>query len=304
LFTSKAGVTAAILEPFAGPGNTAPVPVLYIVGGIPNLQPETARNVTFGINWEPPLVPGLNVSLDYYDISYSGQIAAAPFASNPLNDPALSSVINRYPNSAPIQLLVSEAMNNGGPFIDLTGGAFGSNPLASTVYLYDDRFQNLSSTRTSGIDIAARYSIIVGSDRIDARLDASYIDQFATALTPSSPSISEVNTVGHPARLRLRALAAWTHRDLSISTAANYINSYPDTSATIPRDVASYTTFDLVVRYDLGLGVVASAQGANIFNQLPPYVVSGTPSFAGSHYDSANASPLGRLITLQVLKRW
>jgi iron complex outermembrane receptor protein len=303
LANSLAGTTAAVTEAVPGPSGSAQVPLVEIYGGKSDLRPETARNVTLGFDWKTPFVPGLQWSFNYYNISYVDQLAAAPYSPNPLNTPALAPVISE-PGNAAIQALVEAAIANRAQYFDITGGVFGPNPLGLAQYLYDDRTQNLSSTKTSGVDLTVRYHFTVDADQIDTRLDVTRIDTFTAKLTSTSPAISEVNTVGYPARLRLRGLGAWAHGPLMASLAANYVSSYQDTSDPTPRDVGTFLTLDSVVRYKFAHEIVASVAVINLFNRLPPYVYSGTPRFAGSHYDPANADPTGRMINLQLAKQW
>jgi iron complex outermembrane receptor protein len=306
LNNAKIGTGSITLLPYPSPDNATEVPVAQLFGGRPNLEPETARNVTVGFDWKPPLVPRLQITFNYYDISYTNQLAVPPNSNTPLSDPALASIISHYPGSAPVQALVNTAVANGAALYDYTGGLFGPNPLASTLYVYDSRTANLSSTKTSGFDIAVRYRLVVAEEHINTSLDVTHIDKFETQITPSAPQASEVNTVGYPARLRVRGVATWNHLPINVSVAANYINSYPDTSSTVPRDVASYTTFDIAARYNFSHGIVASLAAANIFDRSPPFVASAlsTALFVGSHYDAANVSPLGRIVNLQISKHW
>lgn len=39
-----------------------------LIGGNPNLDPETADTYTVGVVWQPDFIPGFNVSVDYFDI--------------------------------------------------------------------------------------------------------------------------------------------------------------------------------------------------------------------------------------------
>ncbi|KAK0340319.1 hypothetical protein LTR94_031021, partial [Friedmanniomyces endolithicus] len=48
--------------------NGALVYTLNNGGGNPNLRPETADTLTLGLTYAPPAIPGLNLSLDYYNI--------------------------------------------------------------------------------------------------------------------------------------------------------------------------------------------------------------------------------------------
>src|SRR5690606_17210160 len=45
------------------------------IGGNPNINPEEADTITVGAVYQPSYVPGLAVSVDYYDIKLNGAIA-------------------------------------------------------------------------------------------------------------------------------------------------------------------------------------------------------------------------------------
>jgi iron complex outermembrane recepter protein len=304
LVNSKAGTTSVSVYSLNGPDNGPAVPVVFLGGARPNLGPETASNLTVGLDFKPTFAPGLQVMINYYDISYANQLANPPFSINALNTAALGSVITRYPTNGALQAVVNSAIQSGAFYSDSTGGAFGPDPLSSAVYLYDGRIQNIAATKTSGFDVEARHRLTLGTARIDTSVEATYIDKFAVTLTPDSSPLSEVNTVGYPARLRMRGQATWTHDDLAVTFAANYVGSYPDTSATVLREVGSYTTFDMTARYEIKPGVAATFAVANILNRLPPFVESGAINFPGSHYDPANANPVGRALALGLSKRW
>ncbi|OYW97240.1 MAG: TonB-dependent receptor, partial [Caulobacter vibrioides] len=55
-------------------GNT----VLTTVGGNQNLQPETAKTLTLGAVIQPPIIPGLSVTVDYFDIEIKDAIRSIP----------------------------------------------------------------------------------------------------------------------------------------------------------------------------------------------------------------------------------
>jgi iron complex outermembrane recepter protein len=274
------------------------------------LQPETAHNLSYGLTFRPLSVPNLELKLNYYDITYRQQLATPPFELNALTNPALASVVSQYPNSA-LQALVNAAIQDGAFYSDGTGGAFGPNPLTSAVYVFDDRLQNLSKTTTSGIDLAAHYRLSVGGNRFDTTVGATLVDKFDVEITPGSVPASEVNSVGFPARFRARAQEQWGYGGFTGSLAVNYVGSYPDTSATVARNVGSFTTFDAVARYEFAETapsmfhhMAASLGVTNILDRAPPYVVSGAYSFPGSHYDPANADPRGRFVSATLTKRW
>lgn len=71
-----------------------------LFGGNPNLVPETSDTITFGFVATPTGIPGLTLTVDYYDIDVDGAISTIP-VQNVLTDcysgaiPAYCSLINR-----------------------------------------------------------------------------------------------------------------------------------------------------------------------------------------------------------------
>jgi outer membrane receptor protein involved in Fe transport len=51
-------------------------------------------------------------------------------------------------------------------------------------------------------------------------------------------------------------------------------------------------------------GLRASISVRNVFDKDPPYVQYLGSNFPGANYDSNNATPLGRFVSLQIGKKW
>ena len=51
-----------------------------VLGGNPNLAPETAETYSLGITFTPTFLPNFNASVDYYHIALSGEVTAPPGA--------------------------------------------------------------------------------------------------------------------------------------------------------------------------------------------------------------------------------
>jgi outer membrane receptor protein involved in Fe transport len=74
-------------------------------------------------------------------------------------------------------------------------------------------------------------------------------------------------------------------------------------------EIGSWTTADIQLGYDLGRsGVLKGARVLlsvqNVFDRDPPFVKDSPASVTGLHYDSTNASAVGRFISLQLVKDW
>jgi iron complex outermembrane receptor protein len=135
--------------------------------GNPNLSEEVSDTYTVGVVWQPDFVPGLNVTLDYYNIKvedYIGSINggaqgtidacydSGSFASDACNDPRIGALVYR----------------------DSTGELKVRVPLG-----------NVSELKTSGVDFSASYGIGMGwtgggiwGDTLDAKLLLTYLDSY------------------------------------------------------------------------------------------------------------------------------
>jgi outer membrane receptor protein involved in Fe transport len=75
LFLASASNFASVSNPFRANSN-AEFPV-GLAGGNPVIGPETGHTTTFGLVLQPPVVPGLSFSADYYDIKVDDYIGGA-----------------------------------------------------------------------------------------------------------------------------------------------------------------------------------------------------------------------------------
>ena len=277
--------------------------VLVLQGDNPNLRQETATTWTAGFDVVPVADPDLTLSLTYYSIDYTGQIAQ-PDAADPFHILAQESqwagVITRNPTQAQI-----DAICNRPDFIDSVANCLASTPAA----IVDARLANLASTRVSGLDLNVHQIIDSGVGRFNFGLQGSYVFHFDQAVTKTSPNVDILNTFANPLKLRLRATAGWDqHREgdsgLGANLAVNFTNAYANSGSILLPRIDSLTTVDLQLRYhtedDSGFlsGMEFGLNAVNVFNQSPPFVDS---TFG---YYRANFQPLGRVLSLSVRKKW
>lgn len=278
--------------------------VLGLEGNNPGLKQETATTWTTGLDLVPVAVdPGLSLSLTYYSIDFTGQIAE-PDAANPFDilgqESQWAAVITRNPTQAQI-----DAVCNRPDFVTSRASCLTSAPAA----IVDLRLANLSSTKTNGLDVDLRQSLANDLGRFDFGVQGSYVFHFDQAVTNTSPMVDIVNTYGNPLKLRFRATAGWKqHRGgdsgLGANLAVNFTNAYSNPGSTLLPRIDSLTTLDLRLRYqtpeDAGLfsGVEFALNAVNVFNQSPPVADN---EFG---YDPVNFQPLGRVLSLSVRKKW
>lgn len=317
LSDSIAGTAAQVpIYALLSPNNpTQFAPVVGLVGAAP-LVAEDAENWSAGFTFRPQFVEGLEVSFNWYDIHYKNRIVNAAFALNVLSDPALRGFVKSFATPADLQAFVAQQYPSGvtpaySDFTFLTlpppGNQFGPMPQNVATYLFDFRATNAAVVDTNGFDVLVNYAIPMATGRLNIGFNANHIDKIATIFSPGAPAFDYIDTVGNPASWRFRTTGAYSAGRFDAALAVNYTGSYEDTGATQARDVGATVTVDGNLRYSLpdddsALGnLVFTLSVVNLFNRAPPYV---SASAAGTHYDPANADPLGRMISVEVGKRW
>ncbi len=285
---------------------------LQVAGGadVASLGPQESRSFTAGAELTPPAVPGLRLALGYYDIRYDGQIAAPPIPSVLLANPAaFGSLFIRNPTVAQVQdyVAVGEAGQGFFPFDAFFQFDPNFNP-ASVQLIIDARRRNLAEVRTRGIDFSASYDLDVGSSALHFGLDGVYILERIQRVTATSQPFDTVDTLFNPTDLRLRGSVGWRRGGLSLNAFVNHIDSYTDNRVAPFIPVDSWTTVDVNLAYRFEAvrgplaGVTVALSAANLFNQDPPSVVNRNAFEIG--FDPSNANPLGRLVAIEISKRW
>ncbi len=292
------------------------VPVAFLTGPRA-LRPERARHWTAGMTLRPVSMQGWRFDATYYAIAYTKRIVRPPLDANALSNPDLQSFIKRYASAAELQTSLTRETGGRLVYVDKTGpgpkfegGAFGLNPQDLAQYLFDARLANSAVVHTSGIDIGVHYFKEVGAGEIDLMLEANYIHALKMVLAPGARSMDLVGTTGNPAGPKLRASGAYNGERWSAVLAMNFIDEYTNTYAGVDSRVDPYATVDAQISYTFAKAggravddVTVSLSITNLFNEPPPYL-AGSTATRGANYDTANADALGRLIAIDVVKRW
>ncbi|WP_299321985.1 TonB-dependent siderophore receptor [Parasphingopyxis sp.] len=142
--------------------------------GNANLDVETADSLTIGLVITPPQIPGLAVTIDYYNIEVTDAITQptiddildpcfGPDRANPTPNPAAPecAAVGRNP--------INGSLNGGGE----TAGA---------IFLLD----NLGTLETSGIDLRVVYNLPVSFGSINWDFTGTWVDEQLQQPTPTS----------------------------------------------------------------------------------------------------------------------
>jgi iron complex outermembrane receptor protein len=288
---------ASVVDPRSSTGYSR---ALELFGPQPDLQPETARSWTVGVDLTPPAIQHLLLSLTYFDIDYQGKIHnPGPYAAIFLTQEAqYASLITRNPTQAQIAAVCNKPPLSGGEC---------NQPIAA---ILDNRFRNLASLTTRGVDATLDYFRDTAWGKVRSSLNGTYTIDQKQQITPAAPVFDLVDTVGNPLSLRLVENLSWSLRGWTAQTTVNYTGAYRDPGSIPARRVDSWTTVDVNVGYqfDGGSGWRANTHTnlgiINVFDQRPPFVNQFDLTSGTLGYDAANATLLGRGVSLQVVKRW
>ncbi len=285
---ANTGVTAAQFGNI--PGNPADQYNTF-GGGNPNLLPETANTITIGVVIAPEAVPGLNISVDWFDIKITNTIGAL----------GADDIITTCANTGDAQLCGLINRDSSG-----------------TLWRSDQGFtvttsQNIGQLRTQGVDVNASYSAdIEDNGMLDFNLIGTYMikSEFENPLTSYDCTGLFGNQCGTPtAEWRHRFRTAWvTPFDLTVSATWRYIGSVMnDDSSANPNlanagnqekweasgvwKIGARSYFDLALMYPATEEIEVTVGVNNVFDKEPALF----PSISDTSYQGTY-DPLGRYI--------
>ena len=317
---STASFPTAIGIPGCPPGSTTcslnNVTGLLLTGGNGTLQPQTGETWSFGIDIEPPGVPGLRVSLTHWTNELRGGITA-PVPSLALGSADLSGLIQFYPAGAtPADMAAASAG------LPQTGALN-----ATTYFIYNYQQRNVLNLDVEGIDLAATYDFDTeaGVFRVGAALThKTKFDQFfgAAGTKFSVLGTAGFNTTFPSVEDEGRLSFGYERQAFALRLFYNYLGGYKNWSGTaavqptrvngLPNGeggdpVDSFATVDANVSYAFG-DTQVFLDATNLFDEEPPqynaFAIGGNNGVGVAAYDPVNASPLGRVFTVGVRARF
>jgi len=268
---ANTGVTAAQY------GNIVDNPVGQfnsLIGGNPDLDPETAKTLSLGVVFEPRVVRGLTISVDYFDIKVDNLVGSV----NP-------------------NLSISNCLANGDPyFCSLVQRSPDSGSLWQGENGFFRRFNvNTGSLQTKGVDIAVDYrlnlnEIGINAGRLSFNLVGTYLDSYKTVPLPDSPEADIYECKGLYAGLCGRPRPEWRHKFMttwapddrfSLTGTWRYVSSVKiaQTSSQpaltgsfseVNRKLGARSYFDLAAAFEVRKDLTFRAGVNNLFDNNPP----------------------------------
>jgi iron complex outermembrane receptor protein len=307
-----------------GLGNISTLSYIRTTGGTVGLQPEKATTWSLGFDYKPHAIPGLMVMLNYYNARYTNRIdqpvqnvgSTIALQSSPIYDDFIAYNPLFFPAKATMSVAEFNAAVQS--VYDSTAPAFtGSKPTLDTIVAWTkgNKF-NAGALKTSGIDFGTSYSFDTGMGNWRLGASGTYVIRYLNQITPGAVAVdltNYYNAVGAPLRFKARGDIGWSNDNWSVSTYYNYTNGYNLTRAQLPAaaddkylKIRSRLTIDATVNYrfsnDGGLlkDVALQANVQNLLNDDPPFMINQGASQV--LFDPSNASPIGRMVSLQITK--
>ncbi|HET9623942.1 MAG TPA: TonB-dependent receptor [Kofleriaceae bacterium] len=250
------------------------------LGGNAELAPETAATATAGVVYEPPQLPGLAVSADYWHIHIDHAI-----------------------ETLSVQTILANCYERG---IAAACAQVERDFHTHRILAIGQTLQNVTSTATSGVDLALAYdAALPDRSQLHARFEGQYLIDYDLRTASQTIHGAGFYDLGAFPHLRANLAARWNHPGgASASVDVRYVGSYqecagdncndPRTVATASREVGRYVKVDLVGGYRLPwrLGRADLEVGINnVFNITPP-VVYNAPAASS---DAATYDFVGRI---------
>jgi iron complex outermembrane recepter protein len=296
------------IAPFT-PTGFQPVPEIFLAGGSPTLQPQSAHTYSFGFEVQPQS-SGFDAGATYWHSHISKQINLAFPTVVPLfTNPAFKSLW-WGPGGQPLtQAVLNQLLSL--YRVDQSGAAFTQayqQALVNGGYILDLRRKNLGTTTMDGIDFHVNYNWQSGFGDWTASLAGTRELQRLNIPGPGAP---EVNLTATDPRLQFRAALEWTKEQWSAGINENYISPYNVTGVDVPvYQVATYMTTDVRLTYhiDESAGRILgktdiTLKADNLLDRNPPFLLGGN-GFNGGPVGAPHANPIGRLVSVMLVKRW
>ncbi|WP_346839038.1 TonB-dependent receptor [Microbulbifer sp. SAOS-129_SWC] len=256
-----------------------------LFGGNPDLKAEQSTSWTIGIVWTPTFVEDLSATFDYYNIEVDDAIGT--FTTNTLVSSCYESANFSSPNCA----LITGA------------NAIGATPSRTSPRRQADgtvagqllTSQNISTFKTSGVDLGLNYSMDVWQGTVSVDAKATWLDEYKFRASNEEPEIDLAGFYGaDPVTTAITGFPEWKGYigadykadNWSAGTILRWIGPVDDINPG-DNDLATHADstwyMDLHASYFCWENMTVSGGIRNAWNQQPPYV---------TNYDDMNTIPI------------
>lgn len=208
---NRAANCAALIKgvqlPLPRPNNNSP---RVFGGGNPNLSPERSKSFTVGAVLQPRFAPGLDLTLDYWNIDLRDAITALPYTT----------ILNNCVDSA------------GG--LNQAYCQFITRNAQGEVASVEAQFANLSARSSRGVDLGVNYRKPIGGGQFRASFAGSYLFEQTIVAAAGKPGIDYAGEWDFP-RLKATLVTDYAIGKFAIGLNTRFI-SRSEYDITAPSD--------------------------------------------------------------------
>lgn len=232
--------------------------VNFLIGGNPNLGPETAYTFTGGIVLQPSFIPNLQLSADFYDINLRDAIVT----------PGQQEVVDRCGRGEDI-FCTGVIRDASGEITQVNANSF-----------------NAQRLKTRGIDFEASYRFDLFQGQLTTRALATYVDRLI-----STTASGQVDTAGQlqggfaVPKWRGSTTLSYDKGPLNLRVLFNYIGPGTFDNNFGPLDLnrnhyPAYVYTDISAQYDITKTIQVFAKVENLTNTAPPLLAEASITVA------------------------
>lgn len=270
-------------------------------GGNPNLGAEDADTYTIGAIIQPDFIPGLSITVDYYNILITGAI------SSPTVGDIISACFGTTAANTPLVISAASASDPACTGIQrsgVTGNLFGSAAEAPGL---PQILSNLGRIQTDGIDLVVNYSTDLDFARLNLNFNGNWTNSSTFQATPSAidrecVGFFSINCTSIQPEFSFNQRTTLSFEDVDVSLFWRYIDGVqvePEVQGNfLPEfetiDAEHY--FDLTTRWQATDNFQLTVAVINLFDNQPPFVGSniGATAFNTGNTFPSTFDPLGR----------
>ena len=270
-----------------------------IVGGNPEMIPEESESITLGVVFSPEAAPGLEMSLDFFNIKIANGVGTAGtnniitgcYESPNFSSPWCDLIVG------PGHPLIRAAPSSGSPYRDALNSVSG-------VLLTN---ANLSDYETQGMDFAVNYVMEAGPGQLSMGVMGTYLDKYTDTPVEGADEVELAGFFGEDQFItNVAAFPDWKVNfnfsyymgNWSFSWLPRWFASTFDANAddgNFENTAKSIWYNDIQATYDLG-GWNFALGARNVLDAKPPYVSNnGDMNTIHFSYDTAGAYYYGRV---------
>jgi len=272
-----------------------------LTGGNTNLEPEVADTYTAGVVWTPSFVPGLSVTVDYFNIKIDDYIASfGGSTANVLSVCYRNATVNGNPSS-PYCQAVRRLANGSIDFVSL-------------------QLQNVAKQTTEGVDVQVTYQFDLADvglpDWGSLAVRSLYTNTWDLTFTPDEisaplkcadkfgPNCNGGGT-GITPRHKINTSIVWKYNNYGVNLVWNHLDDVtddnPGSNFTVER-IGAKNYFNLSADWEATENVAFTAGVRNLTQESYP-VLGGNASPSNSGYPNTY-DVLGRVFFANVTLRY